>query len=45
MLLLLFSAIVSGDSPEEIYQQVKDIIEEQAGPVAWIPLPPPVEEE
>lgn len=30
-------AIVQGDTPEEIYSKVKDIIQDQAGPTIWIP--------
>ncbi|XP_039614348.1 disks large homolog 1 isoform X11 [Polypterus senegalus] len=32
-----FTAIVQGESLEEIYNQVKQIIEEQSGPYIWIP--------
>uniref|UniRef100_A0A8C1YEQ8 Discs large MAGUK scaffold protein 4 n=1 Tax=Cyprinus carpio TaxID=7962 RepID=A0A8C1YEQ8_CYPCA len=32
-----FSAIVEGDSFEEIYHRVKSVIEEQSGPYIWIP--------
>uniref|UniRef100_A0A672QRW6 Discs large MAGUK scaffold protein 4 n=1 Tax=Sinocyclocheilus grahami TaxID=75366 RepID=A0A672QRW6_SINGR len=32
-----FSAIVEGDSLEEIYHRVKSVIEEQSGPYIWIP--------
>ncbi|XP_051947361.1 disks large homolog 4 isoform X2 [Xyrauchen texanus] len=32
-----FSAIVEGDSFEEIYHHVKSVIEEQSGPYIWIP--------
>ncbi|XP_055084619.1 discs large homolog 1-like protein isoform X3 [Periophthalmus magnuspinnatus] len=31
-----FTAIVQGDSLEEIYEQVKQIIEEQSGPFIWV---------
>lgn len=30
------SAIVQGDTLEEIYDQVKQIIEEQSGPYIWV---------
>ncbi|XP_069042882.1 disks large homolog 4-like isoform X2 [Lepisosteus oculatus] len=33
-----FSAIVEGDSFEEIYHKVKTVIEEQSGPVIWVPV-------
>ncbi|XP_077054866.1 disks large homolog 1 isoform X13 [Siphateles boraxobius] len=33
-----FTAIVQGDTLEEIYNQVKQIIEEQSGPVIWVPV-------
>ncbi|XP_036410252.1 disks large homolog 1 isoform X9 [Megalops cyprinoides] len=32
-----FTAIVQGDTLEEIYDQVKQIIEEQSGPYVWVP--------
>ncbi|XP_023606300.1 disks large homolog 1 isoform X6 [Myotis lucifugus] len=32
-----FTAIVQGDTLEDIYNQVKQIIEEQSGPYIWIP--------
>ncbi|XP_061594642.1 disks large homolog 1-like isoform X3 [Cololabis saira] len=32
-----FTAIVPGSSLEEIYSQVKQIIEEQSGPYIWVP--------
>ena len=31
------SAIVQGDTPEEIYTKVKQIIHDQAGPTIWVP--------
>ncbi|XP_047445774.1 disks large homolog 1 isoform X8 [Mugil cephalus] len=31
-----FTAIVQGDTLEEIYEQVKSIIEEQSGPFIWV---------
>ncbi|XP_013888323.1 disks large homolog 1 isoform X4 [Austrofundulus limnaeus] len=34
-----FTAIVQGDSLEEIYNKIKVIIEEQSGPYIWIPSP------
>ncbi|XP_041119339.1 discs large homolog 1-like protein isoform X1 [Polyodon spathula] len=32
-----FTAIVQGDTLEEIYNRVKQIIEEQSGPYIWVP--------
>ncbi|KAL1505197.1 hypothetical protein ABEB36_004816 [Hypothenemus hampei] len=32
-----FTAVVQGDTPEDVYEQVKDIISEQSGPTIWIP--------
>ncbi|XP_034149243.1 disks large homolog 4 isoform X3 [Esox lucius] len=32
-----FSAVVEGDSFEEVYHKVKTVIEEQSGPYIWIP--------
>uniref|UniRef100_A0A3Q2ZMN2 Guanylate kinase-like domain-containing protein n=1 Tax=Kryptolebias marmoratus TaxID=37003 RepID=A0A3Q2ZMN2_KRYMA len=34
--MCLFAAIVQGDTLEEIYDQVKQIIEEQSGPFIWV---------
>lgn len=31
------AAIVQGSSLEEVYSQVKQIIEEQSGPYIWVP--------
>ncbi|XP_016406050.1 disks large homolog 1 isoform X2 [Sinocyclocheilus rhinocerous] len=33
-----FTAIVQGDTLEEIYNQVKQVIEEQSGPFIWVPV-------
>ena len=32
-----FLAIVTGDTSDEVYASVKDVITEQAGPMVWIP--------
>jgi len=32
-----FTAIVQGETPEEIYERVKKVIGEQAGPGIWVP--------
>ena len=32
-----FTAIVQGDTPEEIYEKVKDVIQEQSGDTIWVP--------
>ncbi|CAG9763037.1 unnamed protein product [Ceutorhynchus assimilis] len=32
-----FTAVVQGDTPEDIYDQVKEIINDQSGPTIWIP--------
>lgn len=33
---LLPAAVVQGDTLEEMYEQVKQIIEEQSGPFIWV---------
>lgn len=33
----LFAAVVQGDTPEEIYIKVKEVISEQSGPNIWVP--------
>ena len=32
-----FTAIVSGDTPDEVYERVKDCIQEQSGDTIWVP--------
>ncbi|XP_071451738.1 disks large 1 tumor suppressor protein isoform X3 [Hetaerina americana] len=32
-----FTAVVQGDTPEEIYTKVKEVIHEQSGPTIWVP--------
>lgn len=32
-----FTAVVEGDTPEDIYAKVKEIIKEQSGPTVWVP--------
>ncbi|CAH1964361.1 unnamed protein product [Acanthoscelides obtectus] len=32
-----FTAVIEGDTPEEIYNQVKEVIKEQSGPSIWVP--------
>jgi len=32
-----FTAVVQGDTPEEIYAKVKEVIREQSGPTIWVP--------
>lgn len=33
----LFIAVVQGDTPEDIYVKVKEVISEQSGPNIWVP--------
>lgn len=30
-------AVVQGDTPEEIYAKVKEVIRDQSGPMVWVP--------
>ncbi|XP_049821395.1 disks large 1 tumor suppressor protein-like isoform X4 [Aethina tumida] len=32
-----FTAVVQGDTPEDIYDQIKEVINEQSGPNIWVP--------
>lgn len=32
-----FTAVVQGDTPEEIYANVKEVIRDQSGPTIWVP--------
>lgn len=34
---VFFTAIIQGDTPEDIYRKVKDVIREQSGPNIWVP--------
>jgi len=36
------AAVVSGESGDDIYEQVKVVIEEQAGPSVWVPTNQPL---
>ena len=37
-----FTAFVTGDSFEEIYDKCKEVIAEQAGPIIWVPHKEPL---
>ena len=37
-----FTAVVQGDSFEDIYEKCKEVISEQAGPIIWVPQKEPV---
>lgn len=37
MVIFLFTDVVTGESYEEIYNKVKDLIAQQSKPVVWIP--------
>ncbi|XP_075224235.1 MAGUK family member discs large 1 [Lycorma delicatula] len=37
-----FTAVVQGDTPEDIYQKVKEVISEQSGPTIWVPSKDPL---
>lgn len=39
LLVLSSPAIVQGDSLEEIYSKIKQIIEDQSGHYIWVPSP------
>ena len=32
-----FTAVIAGDTPEEVYARVKDIIQQHKGPKIWVP--------
>ncbi len=36
-MFFLLAAIVQGETPEEIYERVKRVIGDQAGPPIWVP--------
>ncbi|KAJ2950088.1 hypothetical protein O0L34_g11429 [Tuta absoluta] len=37
-----FTAVVTGDTPEEIYSKVKTVIEAESGPSVWVPRREPL---
>jgi hypothetical protein len=37
-----FTAVIQGDSFEEIYEKCKEVIAEQAGPIIWVPNKEPL---
>lgn len=41
-LLNLFAAVVTGDTPEEIYTKVKAVITAESGPAVWVPRREPL---
>ena len=32
-----FLAVVTGDTPDEVYAKVKEVIRDQSGPTIWVP--------
>lgn len=34
---LYITAVVTADTPDEIYAQVKEVIRDQSGPTIWVP--------
>jgi len=32
-----FTAVVSGETPDEVYAEVKEVIRDQSGPTIWVP--------
>ena len=40
--VVYFAAVVSGESGDDIYEQVKVVIEEQGGPSVWVPTNQPL---
>lgn len=37
-----FTAVIQGETFEEIYEKCKEIIAEQAGPIIWVPTKEPL---
>lgn len=35
--LIYLSAVVQGDTADEIYAKVKEVIRDQSGPTIWVP--------
>ena len=40
--VIVCAAIVMGDTADEVYYNVKDVIRDQSGPVSWIPSNDPL---
>lgn len=36
------TAVVQGDTPEDIYQKVKEVINNQSGPTIWVATKDPL---
>jgi len=36
-IMIVSVAIVMGDTADEVYSNVKDVVRDQSGPVVWIP--------
>ena len=37
MFHVCLTAVVTGDTPDEIYAKVKEVIRDQSGPTIWVP--------
>ena len=37
MFIVNVAAVVTGDTPDEIYAKVKEVIRDQSGPTIWVP--------
>ena len=37
MVWFVFAAVVSGDTADEVYARVKEVIRDQSGPTIWVP--------
>jgi hypothetical protein len=37
-----FTAVIQGESYEDVYNQCKEVISDQAGPIIWVPQKEPM---
>ena len=35
--VVFFAAVVTGDTPDDIYAKTKEVIRDQSGPTIWVP--------
>ena len=35
--MIVCVAVITGDTADEVYSNVKDVIRDQSGPIVWIP--------
>lgn len=41
-IIFFYSAVVQGETYDDVYNQCKEIIVDQAGPIIWVPQKEPI---